>query len=67
MEITKEGVENIKEIHSTLQNLIRNMKPETALAMIRENINPITEDIHTVNAYLTITIKRKNTAAFYIS
>ena len=53
MEITKEGVENIKEIHSTLQNLIRNMKPETALAMIRENINPMTEDIHTVNAYLT--------------
>ena len=31
MEITKEGVENIKEIHSTLQNLIRNMKPETHL------------------------------------
>lgn len=52
MEITKEGVENIKEIHATLQNLIQNMKPEIALSMIRENINPMTEDIHTVNEYL---------------
>lgn len=46
------------------------MKPETALAMIRENINPMTEDIHTVNAYLTEmnaqqdNDKEENTAAF---
>ncbi len=52
MEITKESIENIKEIHATLQNIIRNMKPEITLNMIRENINPMTDDIHKVNEYL---------------
>lgn len=52
MEITRESVENIKEIHATLQNIIKNMRPEVTLAMIRENINPMTEDIHKVNEYL---------------
>lgn len=52
MEITKENIENIKEIHATLQNIIRNMKPEIALNMIRENMNPMTDDIHKVNEYL---------------
>lgn len=52
MEITKENIENIKEIHATLQNIIRNMKPEIALNMIRENVNPMTDDIHKVNEYL---------------
>ena len=52
MEITKESIENIKEIHATLQNIIRNMKPEVTLNMIRENINPMTDDIHKVNEYL---------------
>lgn len=61
MEITKEGVENIKEIHATLQSLIKNMKPEIALSMIRENINPMTEDIHMVNEYLTEMSEHKET------
>lgn len=52
MEITKENIESIKEIHATLQNIIKNMKPEITLNMIRENINPMTDDIHKVNEYL---------------
>jgi hypothetical protein len=52
MEITREGIDNIKEINATLQNIIKNMKPEVTLKMIRENINPMTEDIHAVNDYI---------------
>lgn len=52
MDVTKENIINIKELKSTLDSLIDNMKPETVLDMIRNNINPYTTDIHEVNEYL---------------
>lgn len=52
MEMTEENIQQIKEIHETLNNLIKNMKPETALSMIRENVNPLNDDIAKVNEYL---------------
>ncbi len=52
MDVTKENVTNIKELKSTLDSLVANMTPETALDMIRNNINPYTSDIREVNEYL---------------
>lgn len=56
IDVTKENINQIKSIHATLNSLIDQMKPETVLDMIRENINPLTESIETVNEYL----KQKN-------
>ena len=56
IDVTKENINQIKSIHATLNSLIDQMKPETVLDMIRENINPLTESIETVNEYL----KEKN-------
>lgn len=53
MEITKDSVNQIKGLYSELNHLINNMQPKTVLNMIRNNINPMTEDIHEVNEYLT--------------
>lgn len=52
MEITKESIEQVKELHQILNSLIDNMKPETVMSMIRDNVNPLTDDIRDVNAYL---------------
>lgn len=52
MEMTEENVNQVKELHETLNNLIDNMKPEKVLAMIRDNVNPLTDDIAAVNEYL---------------
>ncbi|MDO5402795.1 MAG: DUF6240 domain-containing protein [Eubacteriales bacterium] len=52
MEMTEENINHIKEVHEILKNLINNMKPETVLSMIRENINPLNDDISKVNEYL---------------
>lgn len=52
MEITKENIEQVKELHSTLNSLIKHMSPDKVLQMIRENRNPMSEDIRTVDAYL---------------
>jgi DNA-binding winged helix-turn-helix (wHTH) protein len=53
MEINKQYVNQIKEIHATLNHLVDQMKPETVLQMIRDNVNPMTEDINDLSAYLT--------------
>jgi hypothetical protein len=52
MDVNEKNVTNIKELKSTLDSLVENMKPETALNMIRNNINPYTTDIREVNEYL---------------
>lgn len=52
MEITKERIEEVKELHTTLNSLINNMTPEKVLKMIRDKINPMTADIHVVDEYL---------------
>ena len=52
MEMTGDNISTVKDIYSTLNNLIDNMKPETVLAMIKDNINPMNSDISDVNQYL---------------
>ena len=52
MDMTIENISTVKDIYSTLNNLIENMKPETVLAMIKDNINPMNSDINDVNQYL---------------
>lgn len=52
MEMSQENVEQVKEVYSTLKNLIDNMDPATVLSMIRDGINPMKDDIRDVNAYL---------------
>lgn len=52
LEITTENIERVKELHSTLNSLVKHMSPDKVLNMLRENINPMSEDIHTVDAYL---------------
>ena len=52
MEMTVDNISNVKQIYSTLNNLIENMKPETVLSMIKDNINPMDSDINDVNQYL---------------
>lgn len=52
MEMTPENIDRIKELHATLKSLVKNMRPDKVLTMLRENVNPMTADIHTVNEYL---------------
>jgi len=53
MEMTLDNISTVKELYSTLNSLITNMKPETVLAMIKDNISPMNSDIKDVNNYLT--------------
>ena len=50
--ITKNNIEQIKQIKESLNTLIEQMNPETVLNMIKDNINPLTSDIESVNDYL---------------
>ncbi|MDO5381522.1 MAG: DUF6240 domain-containing protein [Eubacteriales bacterium] len=59
MEMTNDNISKIKEVYSTLNNLISNMKPETVLDMIKDGINPMQDSIEDVNNYLV----EKNMAA----
>jgi hypothetical protein len=52
MDVNEKNIASIKELKSTLDSIVENMKPETALNMIRNNINPYTADIREVNEYL---------------
>lgn len=52
MEITEDSINQVKQLHETLNHLVDNMKPETVLQMIRDHVNPMTDDISDVNEYL---------------
>lgn len=52
IDITKNNIEQIKQIKESLNTLIEQMNPETVLNMIKDNINPLTSDIESVNDYL---------------
>lgn len=52
MEMSEENINKVKELYQTLKNLIDNMTPDRCLEMIRDGINPMTDDIHKVNEYL---------------
>ncbi|MDD6844465.1 MAG: DUF6240 domain-containing protein [Clostridia bacterium] len=52
MDITRENVINIRELKSTLDSIVDNMKPQTVLNMIRDNVDIMSADIHAVNQYL---------------
>ena len=52
MDVTPNNLMQVKEINSTLQELVKNMNPEAILDMIRDNVNPMKDDIHDVNEYL---------------
>lgn len=52
MEMSKENVDVVKNMYATLKNLIDNMKPETVLNMLNNGINPMEDDIRSVNEYL---------------
>lgn len=49
MDVTPNNLMQVKEINSTLQELVKNMNPEAILDMIRDNVNPMKDDIHAVN------------------
>lgn len=52
MDISKENIAKVKEVYSTLNNLIDNIKPENVLSMIKDNWNPLKTDIKDLNEYL---------------
>lgn len=52
MEMSEENITKVKELYQSLTNLIDNMTPDRCLEMIRNGINPMTDDIHKVNEYL---------------
>ena len=52
IDITRENVINIRELKSTLDSIVDNMKPQTVLNMIRDNVDIMSADIHAVNQYL---------------
>lgn len=52
MDMTNENVDNVKTVYQTLKSLISNMTPKTVLNMIKDNINPLKDDINDVNEYL---------------
>lgn len=52
MEMSEENITKVKELYQTLKNLIDNMTPDRCLEMIRDGVNPMTDDIHKVNEYL---------------
>ena len=53
MEMTADNIDKVKELYSGLNRLINNLKPETVLKMIRDNVNPMTDSIDEVNNYLS--------------
>lgn len=53
MDMTKENVEIVKSVNAMINNLIKNMKPETVLNMIKDGVNPMNDSIEEVNEYLT--------------
>lgn len=53
MDMTKENVEKVKSVNAMINNLIKNMKPETVLNMIKDGVNPMNTSIEEVNEYLT--------------
>lgn len=53
MDMTKENVETVKSVNAMINNLIKNMKPEAVLNMIKDGINPMNASIEEVNEYLT--------------
>ncbi|MGN0320291.1 MAG: DUF6240 domain-containing protein, partial [Lachnospira sp.] len=40
MEMTNENIDRVKTVNAMLNNLIKNMKPETVLNMIKDGLNP---------------------------
>ncbi len=52
MEMSEENITKVKELYQTLKNLVDNMTPDRCLEMIRNGINPMSDDIHKVNEYL---------------
>lgn len=61
MEINADSINNIKEIYSTLKNIVNNMNPDIVMNMIKENINPLNSDIHVVDMYVN-QMKSENNA-----
>lgn len=53
MDMTKQNVETVKSVNAMINNLIKNMKPETVLNMIKDGVNPMNASIEEVNEYLT--------------
>lgn len=52
MEMSEENITKVKELYQTLKKLIDNMTPDRCLEMIRNGVNPMSDDIHEVNEYL---------------
>ena len=52
MDMTRENVETVKSVNAMINNLIKNMKPETVLNMIKDGVNPMNASIEEVNEYL---------------
>lgn len=52
MEMTTENIFKVKELYQTLKSLIKNMTPQACLDMIRDGMNPMSDEIHKVNEYL---------------
>ncbi len=52
MEMTKENVQTVKSVNAMINNLVKNMKPETVLNMIKDGVNPMNASIEELNEYL---------------
>ncbi|MCR5216826.1 MAG: DUF6240 domain-containing protein [Lachnospiraceae bacterium] len=51
LEVTKDRVEEVRELDSVMNSLIDQMTPEVVMDLIHERINPMTTDIRTLNQY----------------
>lgn len=53
MEVTPQNVEKMAEDYRCIINIAANLTPQLALDMIRNKINPLTTDVHTLDKYIT--------------
>lgn len=50
MEITTQNISQVKALDEKMQQVFQNLKPKVVMEMIREGVNPLKEDIDTLNA-----------------
>ncbi len=52
MEITKDALNDVKEVYLQVEDVIKSMTPQKTLSMIREGVNPLTMELEELDAYI---------------
>ncbi len=53
MDMSEDNIDKVKSVDWSVNELFRNMNPEIALKMIRDNINPLETSVEELNEYFT--------------